>query len=201
MMRRNNKSSLSKFDLDDLKSILKTVKAEPSFPESQIVSRSSGESSTARELVDLDAVFNVSKLPIVSVEVRGHVSDEKQFQRVVIDRGLRIPEIAQWKHKFRLVLDLRKVFFIRQAAAFKIMDGNCRWLRDTFERICVVMPRCYRIRNELYQANIAFKSQSDNPPEMPPTRVVERARDVKEYIEPTEIPRAAYAWPNYSPTI
>ena len=181
-------------NVTELRSLLDKVKQVESFP---------CKKTNVEALTDLEATFNVSKLPIVSVEVKGHVGDEKAFTAAVVDRAKSLPEIRNWRGApLRLVLDLRKVFLVSESTVFRIMETHCGWLGANVGRICVVMPKSERNRVALYKGNQAFSSCSDDydRPSMPPTRIVHRARDVREYIEPRKVPRPPHRWPKYSPT-
>ena len=156
----------------------------------------------------LECFVNTHKLPIVVVDVKGFIADLYSFQEKVVapaneavERAIKNSRKLK-KIKLRLVLDLRNVCMVGKSTVLRVMEQYISWVLDRFERVCVIMPRPHGTRHELVRAYNEYKDTigvRDAVSIEQITRVVERARDVREFIEPRRIPGPGPPFPYTSP--
>ena len=195
--RRRHQPPQSLPSVADLRSLLNAVRtskpqpppppavAEPEPPVAIPPERARATDRLSR----LDVHINATKLPILMIEIRGgHVANREQFVAEVIQPAMH--RLAD-NHgmKIRLVIDLRRLLMVTQKTAYDILDEVSPWIGRRVERVCVVLPRAETNRNALVQAYSTWVNETGTRRTLVPVaRAVNRARDVREFIEADEEP-------------
>lgn len=142
-------------------------------------------------LVDMEVNIASTRLNtrvlILSVEVKGFVPSPREFSEKVVARVSECLAGSAETAEVRLVLDLRRIFFVAEATVFPLIAQYAPWLVTRFSRMCIVMPPAERVKACLQEAWVKWTSETTRQYyancALPLVRVVHRARDVKHFIE------------------
>ena len=135
-------------------------------------------SSLLEAFTSLECYVNTAKLPIVVVDVKGFIPNAATFHEKVVTLANEAVEHEYSNRrrrgrnksgtegqKLRLVLDLRNVCTVSKHTVTEILLQYTAWILDRFERVCVIMPRPHRTRQELacgYRKTIEVWSKATN---------------------------------------
>ena len=136
-------------------------------------------SRTMEKFVDFDISYEIHRnsYNIVVISVKGHVKDHTCINSKFIES---IEEELYGRGSCcsnRLILDLRRVFFVSKEVTWSLLVHQMPWLHMCFDKVAIVLPPSQTVQRNLTNAYYDW----GKPPGFE-YRVVERASDAREFI-------------------
>lgn len=132
---------------------------------------------TLQRYVDFNCKSHVHKgrPATITIELKGHIASTRVFNDTVVhptqDKIVRALGLTDDK---RLVIDLRRLFFVSYETASSLAAQHLGWIPMRFSRVCVILPPSKYVRGNLAKAfaDSGYLHRRE-------WTVVERARDVE----------------------
>ena len=111
----------------------------------------------------------------ITIELKGHIDSMRVFNDTAVhptqDKIVRAVGLTNDK---RLVVDLRRLFFVSYETALSLAAQHLGWIHMRFSKVCVVLPPSKYVRDNLAKAfaDSGYRHRDE-------WVVVERARDVE----------------------
>lgn len=110
---------------------------------------------TFKTYVDFESSSCVHRAlqPTISIDIKGFVSSPRLFNdKVVHPTQDKITRTVGLTNKKKLVLDLRRLFFISYETAFSLASQHLGWIHMRFTKVCVILPQSETLRKMLHKA-------------------------------------------------
>lgn len=131
------------------------------------------------KFVDFDISYEIHRnsYNIVVISVKGHINDHKCINSKFVES---IEEELYGRGSCcsnRLILDLRRVFFVSKEVAWTLLVHQMPWLHMCFDKVAIVLPP-----SQTVQKNLARAYHDWGKPPGFEYRVVEKASHSREFI-------------------
>ena len=143
------------------------------------VDEKSKTAKTMEKFVDFEISYQIHRDThnVVVISVKGHVPDPKCINTRFTESVEEELYARGSCGSNRLILDLRRVFFVSRQTAWSLLVHHMPWLHMCFDKVALVLPP-----SEIVQKNLASVYTDWGKPPGFEYRVVERAGHAREFI-------------------
>lgn len=178
-------------DANELRRILNKVKVNDEKEQKKkktkpTLNRRMVVETTMKKYVNFGSHIEVhdSEPPIVEVNIKGFINDTRCINDVI---GTVMDKICRKKgirEDTKLILDLRKLFFVSLETARSLGFQHLPWIHMRFSKVCVVLPP-----SEIVTKNIsrAFEESFDYYHPLPLVKIVKDTKEIAHFIESTSL--------------